>query len=176
MSLRAVAWITVHVGLVTILASRLPPDAWFVGDPGVKLIAAWNVLRHPHRPFEIPKGPAPADIAQPFLVAHDDHVHAITSPVFPALTAPLLALFGLRGLYVLPALGWVLTTILTVRFSRAIGARGSTSLILLCGIIGSPLLFYGLEFWEHAPATAAVVGAAVIALHPAASTGRLAAA
>ena len=34
------------------LASALPPDAFFSGDSGVKLIAALDAIEHPARPFD----------------------------------------------------------------------------------------------------------------------------
>src|SRR6476661_6306442 len=94
--------------LVLILAGNLRPDAFFAGDPGVKLIAARNALAHPSRPFEIPLpivAGSPLPFVDPFFARHGDHAHAVTSELFPLLTAPLIALFGLRGAYLLPALG-----------------------------------------------------------------------
>ena len=96
--------------VLALLASGLRPDAFYVGDPGVKLVSARNALQHPTSPLEIPLpriGPDDAPYIENFFAAHDDHSHAITSEFFPLLSAPLLALLGLRGLYVLPALGFV---------------------------------------------------------------------
>jgi hypothetical protein len=167
---RPALWILIHAALIVALASRLPADAWFVGDPGVKLIAARSALAHPARPFETELPPVPAEVAgdylQPFFVPHGDHAHAFTSQLLPLLTAPFLALFGLRGAYVLPALGWLLTVPLTAQLARAMGARASPALLMLCGIAATPLVFYGLEFWEHAPALAAIVGSACLAFAP----------
>src|SRR2546422_811278 len=42
------------IAALAALAAGLRPDTFFVGDPGVKLIAARNVLARPGRPLEIP--------------------------------------------------------------------------------------------------------------------------
>lgn len=161
-----VVWIALHAALIVVLAGGLPPDAWFSGDSGVKLIATRGVLAHPERPMAVDIPPAlagaAAEFPQPFLALHGDHLHPMTPPLLPILTAPFVALFGLHGLYVLPALGWLVSVPLTARLARAVGARASPAAVVLAGIVASPLLFYGLELWEHAPAVAAVLGAAVL--------------
>ena len=168
MTYRPAVWLALHAALIVALASRLPDDAWFVGDPGVKLIAVQNALAHPQRPFEIapPAIPetTPDEFPQPFFAPHGGHAHAMTQQLFPLLTAPFVEIFGLRGLYVLPGLGWLVAVPLTVRLARVIGARASPLFLTLSGIVASPVAFYGLEFWEHAPAVAAILGAAALLL------------
>ena len=110
---------------------------------------------------------------QPFYVPHDDHAHAFTSALFPALSAPFLSLFGLRGLYVLPAIGWLLIAPLTISLSRRLQTRASPTAIWIGMATLSPFVFYGLEFWEHAPAIAASLGAACLALRTPTSSGAL---
>jgi hypothetical protein len=122
------------IAALAILAAGLRPDTFYVGDPGVKLIAARHALGNPGHPLEIPLpviGGQRVPYVEPFFAIHGDHTHPVTSEVFPLLTAPAIALFGIRGAYILPALGFLLT----------------------------PFLFYGLEFWEHMPG----VGAAALA-------------
>lgn len=154
--------------VVAIVAASLPPDAWFVGDPGIKLVAARSAVAHPSRPLETELPPVAADTVeqyrQPFFVPHDDHAHAFTSALFPLLSAPFLSLFGLRGLYVLPAIGWLLLPPLTVLLARRLETRASPTAIWITMAAFSPFVFYGLEFWEHSLAIAALVGAACLAL------------
>jgi hypothetical protein len=153
---------------IAMLAASLPPDAWFVGDPGIKLIAARNAIEHPARPLESALPPvAPADVdrlRQPFFVPHGDHAHAITSPLFPLLSAPFIAGFGLAGAYVLPAIGWLLIPPLTVALSRRLGTRASPLALWIAMASATPFVFYGLEFWEHAPAVACLLAASCLAI------------
>ena len=152
--------------VLALLASGLRPDAFYVGDPGVKLVSARNALQHPTSPLEIPLpriGPDDAPYIENFFAAHDDHSHAITSEFFPLLSAPLLALFGLRGLYILPALGFVGTLAACAWLASVLDTRRSTALVASAAALGTPFLFYGLEFWEHTPALAlGVAGAALL--------------
>jgi hypothetical protein len=141
------------------LASGLPPETFFVGDPGVKLIAARHALSD--RPLEIPLptiGAERVPYVEPFFAVHGDHSHAVTSAVFPLLSSPFIALFGVRGAYMLPALGFFLYLAACAQLARALGSR-SASVAVATAALGTPLLFYGLEFWEHAPA----VGLATLA-------------
>jgi hypothetical protein len=160
--------LALHAIVIVFLAASLPAGAWFVGDPGIKLIAARSAVAHPSRPLETELPPVTRDVVeqyrQPFFVPHDDHAHAFTSALFPLLTAPFLALFGLRGLYVLPAIGWLLIAPLTVALSRRLQTRASPTAVWIAMAAFSPFVFYGLEFWEHSLAVAALLGAACLAL------------
>ncbi|MQA28801.1 MAG: hypothetical protein GEU82_03035 [Luteitalea sp.] len=148
---------------VLALGSGLRPDAFFVGDPGIKLIAARHALAHPSHPFDIDlpvigADPAPL-LVDPFFIVHGLHSHAITSELFPLLTAPFLAAAGLRGLYVLPALGFLLALAGCGWIGTALDRRRRAAPIAAAAALTTPLLFYGLEFWEHTLA----VGVATIA-------------
>jgi hypothetical protein len=157
--------------VVLILARGLRPDAFFAGDPGVKLIAARNAIAHPSRPFEIPLpsvNGAPFPFVEPFFARHGDHTHAVTSELFPLLTAPLLALFGLRGAYILPALGFLAAVAAVSALARALDARRDAWWTGIVAALATPFLFYGLEFWEHLPAVALAATGAVLTVRSAA--------
>jgi len=141
--------------LVLLLARGLPSRSFFVGDPGLKLIAARNAIAHPARPIDIdlPRiGGQPVDLLDPAFRRHADHAHVTTSELFPLLSAPLIAVFGDRGAYVLPALGFLLFVWGVAAVGTTLDRRRSPVLLAACAALCSPLLFYGLEFWEHAPA------------------------
>lgn len=156
------AW-GVAIGFTVILASfsvGLPAVGFFAGDPGVKLIAAQAVWEHPLRPFEldVPRinGVPRPHFLSPFFVPHEGHAHAVTSPLFPIVTAPFLRFFGLRGAYALPILSFGVLLICMGILAERLRFADSTIAILLTAFC-SPMVFYGLEYWEHLPALAAAM-------------------
>ena len=154
-------WALAGVAFVA-LARGLPAETFFVGDPGVKLIAARHAAENPSAPFAIPLpsiGGDPAPFVEPFFFVHGDHAHAVTSETFPLVSAPFIALAGIRGAYVLPAIGFFLALAGCVAIARTLDRNRSAAAVFLAAALGTPFLFYGLEFWEHAPA----VGAAALA-------------
>jgi hypothetical protein len=163
--LPVVAALIVMAAIVAALARGLPTHTFYAGDPGVKTIATRNVLAQPTRPLEIPlpqiAGEA-ATFVDPFFIVHGDHSHAVAPEVFPLLSAPFLALFGQAGLYVLPAAGLLLTLAATVWLAVLLDPRRSPIANVLTAFLGTPLLFYGLEFWEHAPAAGVATLAAAL--------------
>ena len=143
------------------LAAGLPAGAFFSGDSGVKLIAALEAIEHPARPFEIdlPRvGTRATAFVDPMVVAHGGHAHALQSPLFPPLSAPIIATFGLRGAYVLPALGFIALGLLLEVIRRHVIPDASRLLLAGLALAANPLLFYALEYWEHAPAVALLAG------------------
>jgi len=141
------------------LAWGLPPGSFYSGDSGVKLIAARNALDRPERPLEIPLpaiGGEPLPHVEPFFAVHEDHSHAATSELFPIISAPLLDWFGLRGLYVIPLLAGLVSLVAWCSIAITLDAARSPLFTFWSLILASPLLFYSLEFWEHAPAFAVV--------------------
>lgn len=149
-----VVWLGMAL-VAALLASGLPPGAFYAGDPGVKLIAAMNASAWPKRPLDIPIPTIGTDtlpFLDPFFIAHGDHAHAVTSELFPLLSAPIIAWLGLRGAYLLPYVGFLLTLAGCARVAVKLDPRRNSSLVVLLAGLTTPLLFYGLEFWEHAPA------------------------
>jgi hypothetical protein len=151
------------------LASALPAGAFFSGDSGVKLIAALDAIAHPSRPFDadLPRVGArtTTDVDQ-MVVPHGDHAHVLQSPLFPPLSAPLIAALGLRGAYVWPALAFVALVPLLASAQRQLLPDTSWPLLAWIAVAANPLLLYALEFWEHAPAVA-LLAAATAAAAPA---------
>ncbi len=66
----------------------------------------------------------------------------------------------MRGLYILPAAGFLLIVAATVWLGTSLDGARRIETTAATLVVGTPLLFYGLEFWEHAPA----VGLATLAL------------
>ena len=112
------------------------------------------------------------------VVPHGGHAHVLQSPLFPPLTAPLLAAFGPRGAYVWPALAFVALIPLLATARRHLLPDTSWAVLAWIAVTASPLLLYALEFWEHAPAVALLAaGTAMVApcLAGAGSAARVAA-
>ena len=150
----AVAFLAV---ILAALAAGLRPDAFFAGDPGIKLIAARTALEHPAHPLDLPLptiAGAAAPHVEPFFSVHGSHAHAVTSPIFPLVSAPVLGLLGLRGLYVLPALGFIVAVVGIARLANLLDPRRSALTAGIVAAVATPFAFYGLEFWEHMPAVA----------------------
>ena len=149
--------LVVFAALIVLLAANLRSDAFFVGDPGIKLIAARNANAHPDRPLNIPLpaiGGQLLPYVEPFFEVHDDHTHAITADVFPLISAPFIERFGIRGAYVLPAIGFIGILAGCAWLGSALDRRRNAPAVIAIAGLATPFLFYGLEFWEHAPAVA----------------------
>jgi len=153
--------------LLAVLSAGLPADGYFAGDSGVKLIAAFNAIDHPARPFEIalPRiAGQPVPYVERFFAVHGLHAHALQSPLFPVISAPLIAAFGLRGAYVLPVLCFLALIPAVYAIGRRAAPAASTGMLLCMAILSNPLAFYAFEFWEHVPAAACLAGGIVLAV------------
>jgi hypothetical protein len=151
--------------LVAFLAVGMPQDAFFLGDPGVKLIAARSVNAHPERPMEVDLptiGSNKAPFVDPFFPVHGNHAHAATSELFALTSAPLLAAFGIRGVYVLPVLGFVLAIIGCAWLAVGLDERRNPAFVVMIAAVCTPFVFYALEFWEHTPALGAAAAATAL--------------
>ena len=167
----SLALLLVVVVLSVWLAAELPPHGFYSGDSGVKLIAARNAIAHPARPFEIDLptiNGRPVPHVERFFAVHGQHAHALQSPLFPVLSAPLIAVFGLRGAYLLPLIGFVALLPLLIRMAKHAAPDVSMWTVAAVGIFAGPVLFYAFEFWEHVPAIACLAGATALlsASHP----------
>lgn len=152
------------------LASSLRPDAFLVGDPGVKLIAARQALATPGSPLRValPRlGAEPVPHVEPFFRVHGTHAHAVTSELFPLVSALPLRLFGMRGLYVWPAVSFLAVLASTAWLARVLDPERDPVVVVLVAAFGTPWLPYALEFWEHTPALAAGTTGLALLLHAA---------
>jgi hypothetical protein len=159
---------TLTAGALAWLAAGLPAGAFYSGDSGVKLIAALEALDHPSRPFQtdLPRiGARPTPFVDPMVVVHGDHGHVLQSPLFPPLSAPLIAAFGLRGAYLLPAFSFIALFAFLDTIRRYVVPGASRALLAWLAIAANPAFLYALEFWEHAPAVALLTaGTAAVAV------------
>jgi len=162
-------WSAVAAGIIalSLLAATMPAEGFYSGDSGVKLIASRNAIEHPTRPFEIdlPRIDGhPVLYVDRFFEVHDDHAHVLQSPVFPVLSALPIAAVGLRGAYILPLLGFIGMLPLLNVIRRHSAPSAAVGLLVVLAVFASPVFFYGLEYWEHAPAIACVAAATALVL------------
>lgn len=163
------SWVFLAVGVIAlmVLAATLPADGFYSGDSGVKLIAARNAIEHPARPFEVDLPTIegrPVPYVDRFFLVHGDHADALQSPLFPVLSAFPIAAAGLRGAYILPLVSFIAMLPLLNVIRRASDASAAVGFLVLLAVFASPVFFYGLEFWEHAPAIACVAASAALVL------------
>jgi hypothetical protein len=155
--LASAALLVLFAAVTALLAANLRADAFFVGDPGIKLIAAKNAIARPDHPLDIPLpviGGESLPYVEPFFEVHDDHAHAVTADLFPLISARFIRWFGVRGAYILPAIGFLGILVGCAWLALALDSRRDPAFVVLIAALATPFLFYGLEFWEHAPAVA----------------------
>jgi hypothetical protein len=142
----------------------LPPHGFFSGDQGAKYLQARALADHP---LDAGIDVRSADIdprfefQEPILRTRRGRLLAEFSWPLPVLTAPFLALVGFRGLYVVPALSAVAIFLCCAALAAPLG-RGKAILAAWIAVAIAPVMFYGLELWEHAPAAACVALAAAL--------------
>ena len=170
----ALAWITSRPRVVlsafalfyaVLGLSVLAPEAVYSGDIGVKYVQARALGLHRFASMDIPYPGTFLDpdgeflpMRPPFIMFTAGTTQAIFSPLSAVFQAVVVGLAGIRGLIMLSIVGAVGTLWAA---SVLIPAGGRAALLVALGI-GSPLWFYGVSGWEHAPAVA--LGTAAFAL------------
>jgi hypothetical protein len=143
----------------------LPPQGWVTGDQGSKYLQARAfAAQGPLNPAieVLARDVDPTYLRQePKLKNRRGRLVSEFLWLLPLLTAPFLRVFGMRGLYVVPALSVAVIFLAAAALGRRLGdARGVwTAWVVL---LVTPVAMYGLELWEHAPAAACVMAAAVL--------------
>ena len=135
----------------------LAPEAVYSGDIGVKYVQARALAAHRFTSLDIPYPAEFLDpgreffpLRPPFVLMTADSTQAIFSPASAVLQGAAVALSGLRGLILLSIAGGVVTLYAASKLSPV---RSRTAVLIALGI-GSPLWFYAVSGWEHAPAVA----------------------
>ncbi|NEO45696.1 MAG: hypothetical protein F6K55_16810 [Moorea sp. SIO4A3] len=138
---------------------QIPDEVFFSGDAGLKALQAkqfasgdfrfdlhlsaqawvqqlWNEGLYPFEP--------------PFAYKISQQYFSQYPFTFPLVTAPFYALFGFRGLYILPLASlWALWFSFSLTCQRLKLGTTATSLALATLIFASPLSLYGAMYWEH---------------------------
>jgi len=147
----------------------LPPDGFVTGDQGSKFLQARAFAdQGPLNPsIEVMSRDIDPDYQrqEPKLKNRRGRLVSEFLWLLPLLSAPFLRVLGMRGLYVIPAMAVLLVFWAAMTLGRsAHDPRGMASAWLVT--LGTPLLLFGLELWEHAPAAACVMVAAVLLAPP----------
>jgi len=160
------AWPVLVLALffIVLQARVLPPDGFVTGDQGSKFLQARAFADHgPLDPgIEVRARDIDPDYRhqEPKLKNRRGRLVSEFLWLLPLTTAPFVALFGLRGLYVVPALSALVVFLAASALGRRFGdTRGVWTGCV--AVIATPIVVYGLELWEHAPAAACVMVAAV---------------
>ncbi len=147
-----------------------PPETFFSCDGGSKYIltrafltrdANWPMLPYPGRALD-PEGRF-FPIREVFSVNAGEQYYSTFPIYFPMLSAPGLALMGMRGLHLLPLLAGACCLILFALLGDRIGwtRRWTLGGIALLAF-ATPFGFYTAAFWEHVPALAVVLAGIVL--------------
>ena len=150
-----------------------PGDAYWINDCGNKALLAEQLLESGFRQAAF----APADpaldpegrwfpIPPPFALRRGTEFVSAYPLAYPALAAPGLAVWGPRGLRLPAALGAAAAaTLLAAWLSPVLGPGGAFAAGIGLGL-ATPLFFYGVTVWEHAPAVALALGAWLLLAQP----------
>ncbi|MFP4104357.1 LA_3751/LA_3752 family putative glycosyltransferase [Coleofasciculus sp.] len=158
--------IVIGVGILFSLYLQwlIPEGVFFSGDAGLKALLAKQLSQGQFRfdlvPPSLPwvrqlwqNGLYPFE--EPFVYYINDR-YFITFPfTFPLVTAPFQALFGYRGLYIIPLVStWVIWLTCYWVCKRLELSQTIASLALIVLIFASPLTLYSAMYWEHTLALA----------------------
>ncbi|NER37178.1 MAG: hypothetical protein F6J93_24965 [Oscillatoria sp. SIO1A7] len=138
---------------------QITGEVYFSGDGGIKaLLAKQFASGNLSFDLQLPAAPWVQELwnnglypfEPPFSYKQGDAYYITYSFTFPLVTAPFYALFGWRGLYIIPlAATWILWGgFYWVCQHLKLGAV-LTSLALATLIFASPVSIYSATYWEH---------------------------
>jgi hypothetical protein len=150
-----------------------PGDAYWINDCGNKALVAERLLETGFRRAAF-AGPDPAldpegrwfPIPPPFALRRGAEFASAYPLAYPALATPGLAVWGPRGLRLPAALGAAAAaSLLAAWLAPALGRGGAFAAALVLGL-ATPLFFYGVTVWEHAPAVALALAGWLLLAQP----------
>ena len=144
--------------------------AWSGSDPGGKVATVrWMAQHHSWSPdvgyWAARADPTGAHHQLVYTHHFGGHWVQVTSLPLIYVGVPLYRLAGLGGLLVLPVLGSLLAAICARRLALLLGAPRGWLAFWLVGV-GTPVLFYAGDFWEHSLAVGLVLAGLVLAFEP----------
>jgi hypothetical protein len=160
----ALGWSAAAIALffVFLHTAILSPDGFFSGDQGAKYLQALAFAEHPLNPgVDVRSRDVDPEFHYQILANRQGRLVATFSWLLPILTAPFLRLLGTRGVYVVPVLSAVAIFLSAAALGRRLGV-GTGLWSAWVVVLAAPVLVYGAELWEHAPAAACVMIAALL--------------
>ena len=146
----------------------LRPEAVYSGDIGVKYVQAQALVRHGFRSLDIAYPGEFLDpqrlffpLRPPFVMTVNGAPQAIFPPASTLLEAFGVALAGFRGMILVTLAG----AAVTLYAARRLSPDRDRVVVLLALGLASPLWFYAVSGWEHAPAVGLGVLGFALALH-----------
>ena len=150
------------LGLVILI-----PEAVYSGDIGLKYVQARALAASGFESLAIPYPGAVVDpsrqlfpLEPPFIFSVNGEPQSIFSPAAAILQAPAAAVAGIRGLTVISVLAGACVLLCAMTL---VGREDRTAVAVVLGL-GSPLWFYAVNGWEHAPAVACSTAAFAVAV------------
>jgi len=163
----------------------LPLDGFWILDQGGKFVQMQAAIRNNYGSVAVPWPGLGLDpkvdfnpMPFPFSVVQDGKLYSIFCPVFAIVSSVPYRLFGIPGLYVLPALCGLGSLLGLIPLGKWLGVDPQFRLAaVLAAGLATPVWFYSAVFWEHTPAVCLTVWALVFCLRYTESgrTGQLAA-
>ncbi|HTN78471.1 MAG TPA: hypothetical protein VMK16_02260 [Acidimicrobiales bacterium] len=156
---RRLALSLLFVGLVALAVAWIgDPRAASFSDAGARLATTKTMAAAGHWAPDLgywaaDVDPSGAHHAILFAQPHDDQWVAVPSLPLVVAGRPLWQLGGARAAVLLPVLSVVLAAYAARRLSRWASQGDGWLAFWFVGLL-SPVLFYGADFWEHAPALA----------------------
>jgi hypothetical protein len=135
----------------------LNPRTFFAHDSGVKYLQARTLAESGWRQLSIRVPVDDLGLGERFSPAAGNQFlrrapgaprYGVYSELFSLPVSAALARFGMRGLYIVPALANLGTMFFAYRLARRYAVRAAWLAPLLVGAC-SPMLFYGVDLWEH---------------------------
>lgn len=166
MKLKSISLVIIGGGILfsLYLQGQVADGVYFSGDGGLKALLAKQLANGELR-FDllVPEAPWIQELWNGGLYPYEEPYvyqvagkYYITFPyTFPLVTAPFYALFGYRGLYIIPLVSCWITWIifyldcLKLKLNNLVTALG-----LICLIFSSYLTIYSAMYWEHTLAVA----------------------
>lgn len=154
------------------LQTQVSEGVYFSGDAGLKALLAKQLSAGTFR-FDLvqPKenwvqelwkaGLYPYD--KPYVYNLADKYYITFPFTFPLITAPFKAVFGFRGLYLVPLVSTWTIWFLFYSFCRSLNLKSfEISLALIALIFASPLTIYSAMYWEHSLAVCLALAGTIL--------------
>lgn len=163
------------------LLFQIPNGVYFSGDGGLKSLVAQQLSQGQMQIDLIkPSGDWISQLwkqgfypyEEPFVYYINDKYYITFPFTFSVITAPFHALFGYRGLYILPLVAVWAIWLGFYRFCRLFNFNQLMISLGLFGLIfASNLTLYGAMYWEHSLAVALCFFGMLILLYPQQNSG-----